>query len=67
MDLSTIAREAAFHCEAKLCAFRKTEKGTVVSFVLHHSEVPEQLATANIGTRIMLAMVELDDNERPKK
>ena len=67
MDVSTIAREAALHCEAKLCAFRKSDKGTVVSFVLHHSEVPEKLATADIGARFMLAMVEIGDDERPKK
>lgn len=67
MDQSTIARESALHCEAKFYAFRKTKDGTIVSFVLHPQEVPEGLATANIGARFMLAMVELDDNERPKK
>lgn len=64
-DLSTIAREAAIHCEAKFYAFRKTKEGTIVSFVLHPQEVPDELATANIGTRFVLAMVELGDNEEP--
>lgn len=66
-DLPTIAREAAINCEAKLYAFRKTRDGTVVSFVLHPQEVPNDLATANIGARFVLAMVELDDNDKPKK
>lgn len=66
-DLSTIAREAAMNCEAKFYAFRKTRDGTIVSFVLHPNEVPDGLATANIGARFVLAMVEINDNEQPKK
>jgi len=57
----------AMNCEAKLYAFRKTREGTVVSFVIHPQEIPEGLATADIGARIMLAMVEIGDDERPKK
>lgn len=67
MDDSTIAREVAAHCEAKLYAFRKTRDGTIVSFVLHPQEMPDKLATADIGARFMLAMVEIGDDERPMK
>ncbi len=67
MDDSTIARDAALNCEAKLYAFRKTRDGTIVSFVVHPQEVPEKLATADIGARFVLAMVEIGDDERPKK
>jgi hypothetical protein len=57
----------AMNCEAKLYAFRKTREGTVVSFVIHPQEIPDGLATADIGARIMLAMVEIGDDERPKR
>lgn len=67
MDLSTIAREAAINCEAKFYAFRKTKDGTIVSFVVHPQEVPDKLATANIGARFVLAMVEIGDDEKPKR
>lgn len=67
VDLSTIARESALHCEAKFYAFRKTKDGTVVSFVLHPQEVPDALATADIGARFMLALVEIGDDEKPKR
>lgn len=65
-DPSTLASETALHCEAKFYAFRKTKEGTIVSFVLHPQEVPDELATANIGARFMLAMVEIGDDEKPK-
>lgn len=64
-ELSTIAREAAMNCEAKLYAFRKTKDGTVVSFVLHPTEMPDGLAIAEIGARFVLAMVEVGDDEKP--
>jgi hypothetical protein len=66
-DLSTIARELALNCEAKKHAYRQTQDGVVVSFVLHPQEVPEGLATAPLGTRYILAMVEIDDDETPKR
>jgi len=57
----------AEHCEAKKHAYRQTQDGVVVSFVLHPNEVPEGLATAALGTRYMLAVVEIGDDEQPKK
>lgn len=65
-DLATIAREAALHCEAKKHGFRQTQDGVVISFVLHPQEVPDKLATAVLGTRYQLVLVELDDNDEPK-
>jgi hypothetical protein len=67
MSLSTIARELALNCEAKKHAYRQTQDGVVVSFVLHPQEVPEGLATAPLGTRYILAMAELNDDETPKR
>lgn len=66
MDLATIAREAAINCEVKLYAFRKTRDGTIVSFVVHPQEIPDKLATANIGDRFVVAMVAIGDDEQPK-
>jgi hypothetical protein len=63
---ATKARESSLHCEAKKHAYRQTQDGVVVSFVLHPQEVPDGLATASLGTRYMLAMVEIGDNEEPK-
>lgn len=59
-------RDNAIHCEAKKHAYRQTQDGVVVSFVLHPHEVPDGLATASLGTRYMLALVEIGDNEEPK-
>lgn len=59
--------ELAIHCEAKKHAYRQTQDGVVVSFVLHPQEVPEGLALAPLGARYVLALVELNDDETPKE
>lgn len=55
----------ALHCEAKKHAYRQTQDGVVVSFVLHPQEVPDGLAIAALGTRYMIALVEIGDDEFP--
>ena len=65
-NAATKARNSASHCEAKLHAFRKTQDGIVVAFVLHPNEVPESVQLAPLGTRYMLALVEIGDDEQPK-
>lgn len=62
---ATIVRDAALRCEAKKHAYRQTQDGVVVSFVLHPQEVPEGLATAPLGTRYMMVVVEIGDDEKP--
>jgi hypothetical protein len=62
---AAIARKVALHCEAKKHAYRQTQDGVVVSFVLHPQEVPGGLATAPLGTRYMLALAEIGDDEQP--
>lgn len=47
--------------EAKIYAFRKNAEGTVISFVIHPSEVPDELQVAPIGTRVILAVAEIVD------
>ena len=64
---ATLARENASSCEAKLHAFRKTQDGVVVSFVLHPQEVPAAIQLAPLGSRYLLAFVELGDDEKPKE
>lgn len=66
-DNASIARANAMHCEAKKHGYRQTQDGVVVSFVLHPQEVPDLLATASLGTRYMLALVEVADDESPKE
>jgi len=66
-DAATKARENATSCEAKKHAYRQTQDGVVVSFVLHPQEVPAALTLAALGTRYMLALVEIGDDEQPKE
>ena len=54
----------AAHCEAKLHGFRKTQDGIVVSFVLHPQDWPQQLALDPLGTRYMLAVAQIGDDEQ---
>lgn len=61
----TAIRDAALSCEAKFYALRKSKDGIIVSFVLHPNEVPDGLMLAEIGTRYMLALVEIGDDEQP--
>jgi hypothetical protein len=57
----------ASHCEAIKYAYRQSKEGTIVSFVLHPNEVPKALHDAAIGSRWMLALVEIGDDEKPKE
>jgi hypothetical protein len=64
-DIATTARENASHCEAKKHALRQTQDGIVVAFVLHPNDVPAALQLAPLGTRYMLALVEIGEDETP--
>lgn len=66
-EAATIARDNAAHCEAIKYAYRQTKEGVVVSFVIHPSDIPPALQVSPIGARYVLALVELDDQEQPKK
>lgn len=67
-DTSAI-REAAMNGELVLSAFRKVKEGTSVTFVIHPNDMVffDGLATAHLGTRFAAALVEIGDDERPKK
>ena len=66
MTADPTIRDNALSCEAKKHAYRQTQDGVVVSFVLHPSEIPDGLAIAPLGTRYMIALVEIGDDEQPK-
>lgn len=55
----------ALHVEAKLHAFRKTQDGVVVSFVVSPIDIPPALALDPLGTRYMLALAQIGDDEQP--
>src|SRR5216684_5729277 len=65
MTIADDARAASFHCEAKLHAFRKSQTGIVVSFILDPADVPQQLALAPLGARYTIALAERGDDEKP--
>lgn len=48
------------HFEAKLHAYRRTQDGAVVSFVIHPNDVTADLATAPLGTRFMIGFAEIE-------
>src|SRR5690242_12318383 len=56
----------ATNFEAKLHAFRRTQDGVVVSYVVHPNDVSTELATAALGTRYMVAVAEIGDDGKPK-
>lgn len=53
------------HFEAKKHAYRQTQEGVVVSFVVHPNDVSSELATAPLGTRYMVAFSEIGDDDKP--
>ena len=58
-------RQLSLSCTAKKISYRQTNAGLVVAFLIHHSEMPDALATADLGTPYMMALVEIDDNDQP--
>ena len=55
----------AVYCEARKAAYRQTAQGLVVSFVVHPQEMPEELAIAPLGTRYIIALADIGDDEEP--
>lgn len=55
----------AVHCEARKVAYRQSREGLVVSFVIHPNDMPDALAVAPLGTRYMLGLCEIGDDEQP--
>lgn len=53
------------HFEAKKHAYRQTQDGIVVSFVVHPNDISSALAVAPLGTRYMVAFAEIGDDGKP--
>lgn len=49
------------HFEAKKHAYRQTQDGVVVSFVIHPDEVPADMATAPLGTIYMIGFQSMEE------
>ena len=58
-------RDAAVHFEAVKTSMSQSKQGTILRLALHPNEVPPSLHTDWVGSRYMVAMVRLDDNEQP--
>lgn len=61
----TDIRQAAMDCEVRKIAYRQSKDGMVVAFVVHPNDMPDALATAELGTRYRMALVEIGDDEQP--
>lgn len=51
--------------EGKLHAFRRTQDGVVISYVVHPNDVSAAMATAALGTRYMIGFAEIGDDDKP--
>lgn len=65
MTIADEARDNALHFEGVKAAYRQTKDGVVVSFVVHPHDVPDALATAALGSRYIVALVQVGDDEKP--
>jgi hypothetical protein len=58
-----MAEHSFTKCEAVKTAYRQTKEGMVISFAIHPSDLPPELALAPVGTRVLLAVAEIGDDE----
>lgn len=58
-------RDAAVHFEAVKTSMSQSKQGTILRLAIHPNEVPPSLHTDWVGSRYMVAMVKLDDNDQP--
>jgi hypothetical protein len=49
--------------ECKKHAYRQTQDGVVISFVVHPNDITPELASAPLGTRYAAVLLELTDDE----
>lgn len=63
-DDHAMTKVAAIHFEAKKHAYRQTQDGIVVSFVIHPDDVNADFAVAALGTRYMVALAKIGDDEQ---
>lgn len=57
--------DAAVHVEAVKSALRQTKDGVSLTLVLHPDGMPPSILTDPVGTRYMVALVRLDEDDTP--
>lgn len=66
MNIADLARSSALQVEAKKHALRQQQDGCwIMTLRVHQNDMPEQVMKAAMGTRYVLAMVEIGDDEQP--
>lgn len=57
--------DAAISFEAVKASIRQNKDGVLLVLVIHPTDIPEQLFRDWVGSRYMVAMVKLDDEDQP--
>jgi hypothetical protein len=65
MTPADLALDSAIHFEGVKHAYRQTKDGVVISFVVHPHDVPKGLAEAPLGSRYIVALVQVGDDAQP--
>lgn len=65
MNIATAAREAAVNFEAKKTGFGQAQDGWSLTLRIQDNDVPAHVRDAKKGTRYMVALVEIGDDEQP--
>jgi hypothetical protein len=64
--IADIARASALQVEAKKHALRQQQDGCwIMTLRVHPNDMPEQIMKAAMGTRYIMALVEIGDDEHP--
>ena len=61
--MATNIKDASYGFEAVKSVLRQSKDGIVISLVIHPSDVPSPLLSDPIGSRYMVGMVRMGDNE----
>jgi hypothetical protein len=62
----TEIRDAAVHFEAIKTSMSQSKQGTILRLALHPNDVPPSLHTDWVGSRYMVALVKLGDDDQPE-
>ena len=62
----TKIKEAAINFEAVKTSMSQSKQGTILRLALHPNEVPPSLHTDWVGSRYVVAMVKLNDEDEPE-
>lgn len=68
MNIADLARRNAIPLEIKKDGLQQRQNGDwVLRFVVQAADMDQRLTNAAMGTRFQAALVEIDDNEEPKR